>query len=142
MPIVAAQGRSDARAAAWLLASGAKDCLENPATASAHVAVLNNVYRLLESYRVNAFFGFERFPTYQQPGETISLVPPLEQHVGTVRDVLDGALRTAFSDWSKDDALKLIEDVLKSLAYPGSAQTSDADKHRAKQFFAEILRQL
>ena len=142
MPIMAAQGRNDARTAAWLLASGAKDCLENPAIAPAHATMLNNVYRLLESYRVNVFFGFERLTSYQQPTDTISLVPPLEQHVGAVREVLDRALNTAFAGQSKNEAVELIKNVLKGVAHPDFGAPSDADKTKVKLFFSEMAQHL
>lgn len=142
MPIMAVQGRNDARTAAWLLASRAKDCLDNPALAPAHATVLNNVYRLLEMYRVNVFFGFERAFGNRQPNESISLIPQLEQHVGAVRVALDRALDTAFGNVSKDEAVQVIGNVLKGVAHPSGAAPSDADKAKVKLFFSEMAQRL
>jgi hypothetical protein len=142
MPIMAAQGRNDARAAAWLLASRAVACLENPAMASAQATVLNNVYRLLELYRVNAFFGFERVSGGRQPSESISLVPQLEQHVGAVREALDRALNTAFVGQSKEEAVHTIGNVLKGVTQAGAAAPSEKDKAKVKLFFSEMAQHL
>lgn len=142
MPIMSAQGRNDARAAAWLLASEARDCLDNPAIAPAHSTLLNNVYRLIESYRVNMFFGFERTSSYQPSQETISSAPPLEQHVADVRDALDRALEIAFTGQPKEAAVDVIEKVLKGVLYPEPNAPSDAEKTKVRLFFSEMVQHL
>lgn len=142
MPIMAAQGRNDARTAARMLASAAIDCLERPGSVPSQTIVLNNVYRLLEAYRVNKFFGLPSAPDYSAGSNAFSH-PPLEQHVSAVRDVLQEAVATAFADVSKDDAIVEIEAVLKGLAYPErAAAPSDADKAKTVRFFSEVVQRL
>ena len=57
MPIMAANAQSDARGAAWLLASAVKKSINAPERASEWQDALNNTYRLLEAFRKNIFFG-------------------------------------------------------------------------------------
>lgn len=139
---MAAQGRNDARTAARLLASTAKECLDDPASAPANAVVLNNVYRLLEAYRGNAFFGLEPAASYYPAAETLSLVPPLEQYVSVVRDVLEQAVVTTFAGQPKDEAIAVIENVLKRIAYPEFGAPSDAEKKKVKRFFSEVVQHL
>lgn len=138
---MAAQGRNDARTAARLLADSAKDCLDHPATAPTHVVVLNNVFRLLEAYRVNTFFGVEPV-VGNHSAEPLSLIPPLELHVKEVREVLERAIATAFAGQSKDQAIAQIGEVLKRVAYPEFGAPTDADKAKATRFFSEISQNL
>ena len=86
MPIMAAQGKSDARDAARLLASTAMDCISNPAAAPERAITLNTVYRLLEAFRANQFFGLEVSSRQDPKGaaETLTLLPPMERHVKEV----------------------------------------------------------
>lgn len=144
MPIMAAHERSDARGAARLLAHMALDCLDNPATAIQQEVALNNVYRLLESYRSNAFFGID---TPRQPFRGVSdkfaLTPSRERHVRDVREALEHARLKAFSDQPKDQAIEAIERVLRALAYPKrNEHFSDDDKRRTSRFFRALLEQL
>lgn len=139
---MAAQGRNDARTAARLLASTAEECLNDPARAPANAVVLNNVYRLLEAYRVNAFFGLEPAASYYPAAETLSLIPPLEQYVSVVRDVLEHAVTATFVGQPKDEAITLIEDVLKRIAYPEFGTPSDAEKNKVTQFFSAVVQHL
>lgn len=141
MPIMAAQERNDARSAARILASSAKACLDNPATAPANTVVLNNVFRLLESYRVNPFFELE--PVFDNRHfDDISLTSALEVHVSAVHDALQGAVAAAFAGQSKNAAVLEIEATLKGLAYPElGAPTNDA-RSRAANFFSEVSSRL
>lgn len=142
MPIMAVQGRNDARVAVRLLANTAKDCLSDPKRAPEHAVMLNNVYRLLEAYRVNVFFGLEQATDYRHAGETLSLTPAFEQHVGDVRDVLERAMETTFCGQTKDEAIAEIANVLKQVVYPEFGAPSDTDKLKAEQFFSEVVQQL
>lgn len=142
MTILAAQGRNDARTAAHLLASTAKNCLVDPASAPAHVDVLNNVYRLLEAYRVNTFFGLEPVASYQSAAEAPSLIPHPEQYVKAVRDVMERSVEVAFAGQSKDEAITEITGVLKKVAYPEFGEPSEGEKTKATRFFSEMVREL
>lgn len=145
MPIMAVDERNDARGAAYLLASTARECIDNPKIAQECEIALNNVYRLLEAYRVNEFFGVEP-PVKQNPrgvAEMLTLLPPAERHVKEVRDALDGAKKTIFKDQSKDDAIEAIEDVLRLVAYPQPNQEiADKDRTQASLFFEQVLKRL
>jgi hypothetical protein len=142
MPIMAAQGRNDARVAARMLAAAAIRCLEAPGSVPSQKTVLNNVYRLLESYRVNSFFGVTSAPDYST-GSTAFSHPPLERNVGAVRNVLRDAVASAYAGRSNDDAIIEIENVIKSIAFPGQAASpSDADRARTVQFFSEVVQRL
>lgn len=139
---MAAHGRNDARIAARSLASTAKDCLGDPASGPAHAVALNNVFRLLEAYRVNSFFGLEPATSHAHAGESLLLIPPLEENVGEVRNVLDGAVATAFAGQSSDEAIAIIEGVLKLVAYPELGAPPDEEKTKTTHFFSEVVRRL
>ena len=141
MPIMAAQGRNDARSAARLLAYSAKESLDNPERGPANAVALNNVFRLLEAYRVNAFFGLEPVTNSNQL-EDISLIPPLELHISAVRDVFQDAIAMTFVGQSKNDAIVELETTLKGLAYPELGQPSSAARSKAAQFFTEVSNRL
>jgi hypothetical protein len=141
MPIMASQGRSDARGTAQLLASMALDCIANPAVARDREVALNNVYRLLESYRVNRFFGAD-LPRQgiQNEAQKLSLKRPVERHVKEVREALEHARKTAFGDASKDDAVQKLESVLRSVAYPDVEEdrATPEDQQKATHFFRAL----
>ena len=143
MPIMAATGGSDARAAARLLAGTAVECLKAPEKAPSMAVAINNVYRLLEAYRSNQFFGLE---TSARPG-TVRTMGPLtsttlsERHVRDVRLAINDAVKQTFDDASVDHAVDLIEQALRGLIYPDKFQApSAADLGRVTHFF-ERLRQ-
>lgn len=142
MPIMASQGRSDARGTAQLLASMALDCIANPGIARDREVALSNAYRLLESYRVNRFFGSE-LPGqgYRTQAQRLTLRRPVERHVKEVRDALEHARKAAFGDASKDEALRRLESVLRSLAYPDTEneEVSADDQRRAALFFKALV---
>lgn len=145
MPIMAVDERNDARGAAFLLASTARDCIDNPKIASDSEVALNNVYRLLEAFRVNAFFGLE--PPVKQDSqdvtEMLTLLPPAEQHVKEVRDALEEAKKAIYKDQSKEDAVEAIEDVLRWIAYPEDFEKpSKKNKIKASHFFEQVLQHL
>jgi len=146
MPIMASQSRSDARGTAQLLASMALDCIGNPDTAPDQEVALNNVYRLLESYRTNALFGAERpVSTRAEPAaERLALRRPIERHMKDVRDAIGFALRATFAEMTTDEAIQKVEDVLRSVAYPNVVQVvpPPGDIRRTAQFFEELIRRL
>ena len=146
MPIMASQGQSDARGTAQILASMALDCISNPARAPEERVALNNVYRLLESFRTNLLFGFEPAipPSNVRSPQRLTLKRPLERHVRDVRDALEEARRAAFGDRDKDEALSVIENVLRSLAYarPEPTQISENDRNATARFFEALVGRL
>jgi hypothetical protein len=146
MPIMAAQGRSDARGAARLLASLAINCIDNPKLAREQLVALNNIYRLLESYRGNVFFGQE--PPREQPkqnaSQKLTLKVPIERHVKEVRDAFEGARKVIFAEDTKEHAIETIEQVLRSIASSNvkNVRASVADKAKATAFFKEVVERL
>jgi hypothetical protein len=145
MPIMAAHNRNDARGAARLLASAARDSIANPAVARDREVALNNVYRLLEAFRVNAFFDTD-LSTRQYPqgaAETLTLMPPIQRNQEYVRDALESAIQSAFADQSRDRAIEIVENVLRAVSYPNDFQMPSVDDQRkAARFFDELLRNL
>lgn len=145
MPIMAAHGQNDARIAARLLANTAVDCLRRPEAAHQWQVALNNVYRLLETFRSNPFFGHEAPLTtsVRTAPETLALVPPAERHVNEVRLALERALAAVFANQPKDQAIRDIEKVLQGIAYPEKfAEPTAVELNRAERFFEEMLQQL
>jgi hypothetical protein len=57
MPIMAAHGRSDARGTARLLANMALASIDNPRRGEPQEVALNNMYRLLQSFRKDTFLA-------------------------------------------------------------------------------------
>jgi hypothetical protein len=145
MPIMAAHGLNDARGAARLLAKAAQDCISNPTTAPEREVALNNVFRLLETFRANQFFGLERPMQYPRRSTAkLSLLPPAERHVKEVRDVLEQAITVAFADVPKDRAIDAIEKVLRAVTYPESPfpKPSEKEKSQAACFFQSVAQRL
>jgi len=141
---MAAHERGDARGAARLLALMALDCIDNPEMAAEQEVALNNVYRLLESYRSNVFFGLD---TPRQPfgriSDKLALTPPKERHVRDVREAIERARLAVFAKQSKERAIESVERVLRSIAYPErKVRSSPADKKKAALFFKTLLEQL
>jgi hypothetical protein len=145
MPIMASHGRSDARGTAQLLASMALDCIGNPASAGEQRVGLNNVYRLLQSYKSNRSFGLEPPPelAVRSATEKLTLRRPIERHVNNVRNAMEDALSQAFSGEPKERAIQAVESVLQSVAIPNSGQAPSAqDRERTVQFFEHFLQRL
>ena len=144
MPIMTAHGQNDARIAAHLLATTAVECLRDPKVGPNWEVALNNIYRLLEAFRRNPFFGSES-PTRKNPhgAETLTFVQPMERHVREVKQALDGAISVAFAGQSKEQAIEEVETVLRAVAYPQKyAEPSAQQVGRATQFFEEFLSRL
>lgn len=142
---MAVHERNDARGAARLLASNALDCIRHPANALERAVALNNVYRMLEAYRVNAFFGLQP-PKHQCPAGSqgkLSLMPPAQRHTKEVRLALEQSVTIVFGDTPKDEAIKTLEEVLRGIAYPEDFDTpSEEDRLKATHFFDEVLAHL
>lgn len=142
MPINAVRERNDARAAAALLVLTARECLRNVGSAPAHVTELNNVYRLLESFRANQFFGQETTPSHYSD-DSFSPSPPRELHVREVRDVLAAAIEDTFSGQQPSAAIGEITDTLRRVAYPERFGLPSADSTaKAANFFSKVADQL
>ena len=145
MPIMAVDERNDARGAAFLLASTARDCIDNPAIAPDSEVALNNVYRLLEAYRTDAFFGLGRSSSQSPRGvsENLTLMPPIERHAGEIRIALKSAIAEAFEEQPEDNAIETIEGVLRNIAYPQDySEPSPGARATTSKFFENLLQNL
>jgi hypothetical protein len=146
MPIMAANAQSDARGAAWLLASAAKDSIvAAPETASEWRDAINNTYRLLEAFRKSVLFGVRSARTRRSASnnlEMLTVLPSSERHLVQVREAMESALATSFTRTSKDEAVDAIERVLGSVLAPEEFQASSEDKEKATIFFSELLKLL
>jgi hypothetical protein len=140
---MSAQQKNDARGTARLLALAARDSIRNPRDVPAtRELLLNNVYRLLEEYRVTAFFGSESSlrPYSVRATEAISLLPRAERHVKDVRAAMESAQATAFPGQPKDQAIEAVVRVLRGITYPERfGSPSDEDLARASTFFDEVV---
>jgi hypothetical protein len=145
MPIMAAHGRSDARGTARLLATMTLASIDKPKVGEPEEVALNNMFRLLQSFRKDAFFGQEvpRDSRPQSTAEKLTLRPPVERNVREVKEALEQATAIAFEGRSKDDAIEAVESVLRWIAYPRkSARPSDIDRARTASFFRELIDRL
>lgn len=145
MPIMSANEENDARGTARLLALVARDCIGDPGVAAAHEVALNNVFRLLEAYRANPFFGLEpRVKPFPPRGAAaISLLPRAERRVKDVRVALERAVTAVFPGQSKEDAIRALENVLRGITYPEQAgQPSANDRAKAGSFFDRLVAEL
>lgn len=124
MPIMAAHERSDARGSARLLANAAIKCVDDGSAPPHQLTSINNLYRLLESYRCHRFLGFEYEPRFERGAEALTLLPSAERHVLDLRDALEKAFREVYQGEDIDRAVGSVEDVLRSVAYP---ETRDAE---------------
>lgn len=145
MPIMAAQGRSDARGTARLLASMALASIDHPERGESQEVALNNMYRLLQSFRTDVFFGKEApIGSRQTATERLTLRPPEEQNVRQVKEALQRATEIAFVGKSKDEAIEAVEKVLRWIAYPTKTphSPSESDRSRTALFFKELVERL
>lgn len=145
MPIMSAQGESDARVAAWLLATTAIDCLKGPEAAPIPETALNNVFRLLEAARVNPFFGYQRGDsrTGRTVDDPVFLSPARERHVGEVKAALEQAIKETFAEETPKAAIESVEMVLRGVTYPNQfAAPSSQARFKAARFFESLAQQL
>jgi hypothetical protein len=145
MPIMAAHSRSDARGTARLLAAMALASIDNPKRGEPEEITLNNMYRLLQSFRRDTFFGREVLQESRprSAAEKLTLRPPIERNVREVRKALEEAAATAFHGRSEDEAIEAVEKVLRWIAYPKKTdQPSDDDRTRTVSFFQELIGRL
>ena len=152
MPIMAAHTRSDARGTARLLATMALASIGNPtakmdsriAAAESQEVALNNMYRLLQAFRKDAFFGQEMpRQSRQSAAEKLTLRPRVERNVRQVREALAQAAAIAFAGQSNDEAIEAVERVLRWIAYPRTnSPPSDTDRTRTISFFRELVDRL
>ena len=106
---------------------------------------LNNMYRLLQSFRRDTFFGREAPASAPVSAvEKLTLRPPVERNVRDVKRALDDATTAAFGgEHPKDDAIEIVESVLRWIAYPRTAkEPSPEDRARTEAFLRELVGRL
>ena len=145
MPIMAAHSRSDARGTARLLANMALASIDDPKGGEPEEVALNNLYRLLQSFRKDVFFGEETpaRPSPRNAAEQLTMRPPAERNVREVRDALAAAASMAFEGAPRDQAIDIVEGVLRWIAYPKKGtEPSSADKNMTITFLREFINRL
>lgn len=141
---MASHGRSDARGTARLLANMALSSIADPRIGASHEVALNNMFRLLQSFRTDIFFGQEAPPNSREVvADKLTLRPPEEQNVRLVKEALEQATARAFGGQSKNEAIEIVERVLRWLAYPKKAlEPPEVERTRVSVFFRELVERL
>lgn len=140
MPIMAASEWTDDRSTTLLMAENALECLTDKRKAAASTVVLNNVYRLLESYKGNPFFGYlAEDPREDHEMEGAGSEPELHD----VRYAIESALKVAFKGQPEEKAISAVEAVLRGLVAPKKhPQPAAKERKRAQRFFSELSQRL
>lgn len=142
MAIMAASEWSDDRSTTLLMAQKALECLQDPKKVPAAATLLNNVYRLLEAFKGNPFFGY----VPEEPVETPDLdwaTVAMEPHVADVRYAIEEALKAVFSGQPMEAAIGTVENVLRGMVAPEKFPApKKADRERAAEFFSALSQRL
>jgi hypothetical protein len=143
MPIMAASESSDARRAARLLARATENFLIQPSASHDQEVALNNMYRLLERFRTNLFFGKEP-PSSPREAGRLTLMPPTERYVKEVSLALQRAVQSVFEDKERDSAVQFVEDYLRLALRAGGKRDPGQDDEKTRvltflQVFADEL---
>jgi hypothetical protein len=92
----------------------ALESINNPKQGEPQEVALNNMYRLLQSFRKDTFFGREApADVPRSSAEKLTLRPPMERNVRDVKQALEEAVTVAFAGQSKDAAIEVVENVLR-----------------------------
>lgn len=146
MPIMASHDLNDARDTTHLLASMALRCIDEPESGPDQDVALNNVFRLLESYRTNTLVGVE-YPPFLPQNEADADVLDMqrsasERHLEDVQDAIAVALAAAFIGSSRDEAILKVENVVRALALPPPRRYSADELRQATTFFRQLVEKL
>jgi hypothetical protein len=118
--------------------------IDKPTGEEAQEIALNNMFRLLRAFRKDVFFGQEVPKQSRQiAAGKLTLRPRVERNVRQVREALDEATQTAFAGQSKTEAIDIVENVLRWLAYPkANPAPRETDRARTVSFFRELVARL
>src|SRR6267143_4564823 len=142
MSIMAASEWSDDRSTTLLMAQQTLDCLRDETKVASAAVVLNNVYRLLEAFRGNPFFGYVPDEPADAPDLEWASVA-MEPHVADVRYAIEEALKAVFRGQPHENAIEAVEGVLRALVAPKRHPALQAaEKERAVRFFSELSQRL
>jgi hypothetical protein len=118
------------------------DCLDDETKVASATVVLNNVYRLLEAFRGNPFFGYVPDEPSEAPELEWASVA-MEPHVADVRYAIEEALKAVFTGQAHENAIEAVEGVLRALVAPKRHPAPQAaEKERAVRFFSELSQRL
>jgi len=136
---------SDERASVAVLSHVAIKCLSEPVVAEEDAIALNNAYRLLETFRVDPFFGNELPITgaSEYPLGALKNKPTFRRHAGDVENALKTAVETAFQGASKEDAIEAVKSSLRALAYPAKfGELRQDQRTKCIEFFRVVANKL
>ncbi len=139
MPIMAAHDENDARGSARVLANTVRKCMEIGKDPPKYASAFDNFYSMLEDYRSHGFVGFAYVQSPTRGPEALTLLPPAERHVLDLRIAFDRALKKAYGDTDKDEALDIVEKVLRAVAYPDTGAVSSNEKQKVKAFLGAFI---
>ena len=126
-------------------ASLASTYLDEPETAKTPTAQvpLENLYRLFEMYRYDAFADQNRSGVLAiDKINTISLSSVEEEWHTKIKQALSNAISIAYENDQKDEAIDKIETVLKSLANKDAVNGDPDLQEQAKIFFERFIEEL
>jgi hypothetical protein len=133
---MAADDQHDARGSARVLAVIVRNGIKEDYAPLKHKSAFNNLYRLLEAYRAHRFVGFEYQPRPARGPEALTMLAQ-ERNVVELRLALDRAFDAIFED--RVQGVEFVENVLRSIAYPGKANSQDIDRERASAFLSTFI---
>lgn len=143
MPLMAAYEQNDARDAARLLAIRTFEGLERSDPTPTVGNAINNMYRLLQSYRSHGFYGYLEQGRSEDEGSTTSLLTSSDRHVGDLKRALDETFQTVFQGEDPGTAIDGMKGVLRKAAFPAAGGSPDPkDVARAQRFFSTFLEKL
>ena len=143
MAIIAAQGRGDAKGAAWILAGAALESIHNADVAARSHIAINNTYRLLQSFSGSDYFATPQPSIYPNSGHR-SVTPKvgMQENVSDVAVAIQGALSDAFSGMDVDDAVSIVNSVLKALFDRSAVDEHNSDVGKTVKFFESLRNRL
>jgi hypothetical protein len=138
--MMAAYEQNDARDSARLLAHRTLEGLQNLDRAPSAGDAINNMYRLLQSYRSHGFYGYMEQSRPESEGSLSSLLASSDRNVGDLRNALDATFKSVFGDEDYGTAIDGMKAILRTVAYPGVGETPDPrELQRAEHFFSVLL---
>jgi hypothetical protein len=140
MPLMAAYEQNDARDSARLLAERTIEGLESEQHSASTGNSINNMYRLLQSYRLHGFYGYFEHTRPDDDGSITSLLVSSDKNVGDLGQALDSTFQTVFIGQDPGQAIDGMKGVLRMVAFPEAGERPDpTDVARTKRFFETLL---
>ena len=123
------------------LASSYLDTPEEARRPTDHVP-LENLFRLLEMYRYDAFSDESRtgILAIENANDHFVMHPAENVWHTNIKNALNGAIQTVFVNTPKDQAVEELEETLRSLSNNGDIEPDNLE--RAKSFFKKFLEEL